>query len=503
MMIVLVGTISTSIVATVVFSEFFIDEQLDGLSLKGQAVVRLIADNVAPAVDFDDPDSADAILAGLVSDDDFEYAAIVKPDGAIFRFKGSFGKSDRFLADADETRVAFRNDRIHIAHPIRIRDRTAAVVLLGFSLQRIHKASVNIRYAGIGAGLFLAIAFTLYFSIAMGRTVILPIERFKVIVQRLGQGDLHLATELREAATGPREIVEIQDALARAIEAFSSNLQAIRRVATQLLHSAENLDRQTKGLRSSANEQAAAVTQSTSAMEEATQTGTRTKEAAGQILETAKRSQVFSDSGKQAVDKSSSEVKGIKHQVDVMVEAVNRLDVMLNEVDAPVASVTDVAASSHLLAINASIEAAKAGEAGSGFAIVAQEVRKLAHQSKTATEEVRSTLRGIQAGVSELAELSRASIERTDRGIASITHTGKVIENLGVVIGENSSNARQIAGAISQQVVGFNQITTAHRQVLELAQNNLRSIEDLKKLGEVLTVAASEMQEHVLMFKLE
>lgn len=502
MIIVLAGTISTSIVATVVFSEFFINEQLEGLSLKGRAVARLIAENVAPAVDFDDRDSADVILAGLVSDDDFEYAAIVKPDGAIFRSRGSFGKSDRFLAKTDTMGTAVRGNRIHITHPVRIRDRIAAVVLLGFSLKRIHEASVNIRYAGAGAGLFLAIAFTLYFSIAMGRTVILPIERFKVIVKRLGQGDLHLETELHEAISGPREILEIQEALARAIEAFSSNLQAIRKVATQLLHSAGNLDRRAGELRASANEQAAAVTQSTSAMEEATRTGTRTKEAAGQILETAEQSQVFSDSGKQAVDNSTSQIKAIKRRVDMIVEAVDRLLVMLSEVDATVASVTDVAASSQMLAINASIEAAKAGDAGSGFAIVAQEVRKLALQSKSATEEVRSTLRGIQTGVSELAELSRASIERTDRGIESITHTGEVIENLGVVIGENSSNARQIAGAIAQQVVGFDQITTAHRQVLELAQNNLRAIEDLKKLGEVLNAAASEMQGHVSMFKL-
>ena len=500
--ITVAGTIAISVVVTIIFNAFFTDQQREGLLLKGKALARLVAANISAAVDFDDAAAAGEVLKGVAQDDDVVYAAAIKPDATVFSYKGELVEDKLLRYNAGMTEARIGDRYIHVVQPLYIQKRRAAVVQIGLSLRRVEKAQRWIRVAGFGACLLLTVVFTAYFSYMIGRTVIRPIEGFKETIQRIGQGELWSTGRDGSEHTGPREIAEIHQALSLATGAFVQNIQAIRTAASELSKSAADIDKRTTELRKAADRQASSIDESAQAMEEATRTGQRSKQTADAILKTADQSLTVTQAGTKAVSDSSGQIEAIKKQVDLMVEAIERFDTQLSEVDVTIASVTDVASSSQMLAINASIEAAKAGEAGQGFEVVAKEVRRLSQQSKAATEEVRETLGGIQNAVSELAELSEASRERTDRGIESIEHTGGVINKLRQVIEENSNAARQIGTAVTEQVTGFTQMSVALQQVRDLAQENLGSIGDLKDLGEQLAATSVQMEAMIARFKL-
>jgi methyl-accepting chemotaxis protein len=123
--------------------------------------------------------------------------------------------------------------------------------------------------------------------------------------------------------------------------------------------------------------------------------------------------------------------------------------------------VKDVAEQSNLLALNASIEAAKAGEHGRGFAVVAMEMRNLAEQSKLAAGQVRAILSEVQKGTRAAVEATEEGNRRAKAAIALAESAGKAIQGLTDASRESSLAARQIANNTRQQTLGVEQIVTA------------------------------------------
>ncbi|MDD1705038.1 MAG: methyl-accepting chemotaxis protein [Methanoregula sp.] len=155
-----------------------------------------------------------------------------------------------------------------------------------------------------------------------------------------------------------------------------------------------------------------------------------------------------------------------------------------------IATVTDISEQSNLLAVNASIEAAKAGEFGKGFAVVAHEIHNLAGQSKKATANIRTLLTDIQRGVS-------STVISTEKGTKSVAAAARLtsdareaIEVLTRSIADSSREVIEIASSIQDQAAGMDQISNAMENIRDAAERNLKitrkaekTAEDLHELG--------------------
>jgi methyl-accepting chemotaxis protein len=211
------------------------------------------------------------------------------------------------------------------------------------------------------------------------------------------------------------------------------------------------------------------------------------------VSEKAMRALDVSKGGQKSVHEILEGMNQIQQQMDVIRMNVIRLSEQSQAVGEIIATVTDISEQSNLLAVNASIEAAKAGEFGKGFAVVATEIHNLAEQSKKATANIRVILTDIQRGVSSTAVSTEQGIRSVADAARLTSNAQEAIEVLARSIAETSREVVEIATSIQTQAAGVDQISRAMENIRDAAQKNLetthkaeKTAEDLHELGDRL-----------------
>jgi methyl-accepting chemotaxis protein len=166
-------------------------------------------------------------------------------------------------------------------------------------------------------------------------------------------------------------------------------------------------------------------------------------------------------------------MKRIQAQMGSIAESVVKLSEQSQAIGEIIATVNDLADQSNLLAVNAAIEAAKAGEHGRGFAVVAQEVKNLAEQSKQATKQVRGILGDIQKATSAAVLATEQGDKAVDAGVKQSTEAGESIRLLADGIIESARTAMQIAASSQQQLIGTDQVAIAMENIREASLQNV------------------------------
>lgn len=241
-------------------------------------------------------------------------------------------------------------------------------------------------------------------------------------------------------------------------------------------------------LASSASQAATATIETTSTVEEIRQTAQVSADKARSVADSAQGAARAAETGRHATEQTIEGLSRIRDQMTVIGESITRLNEHSQAVGEIVSTVADLAGQSNLLAVNASIEAAKAGEMGKGFAVVAQEIRNLADQSEESTKQVRGILAEVQKATGKAvlsAELGGKSV--LDGG-KQAEEAGQAIRSLSAAVQESSRAAVQISASSQQQLAGMEQVGRAMESIKQVAMQNA---EGSRQLG----TAARNLQE--------
>ena len=260
----------------------------------------------------------------------------------------------------------------------------------------------------------------------------------------------------------------------------SSTTRSLTAAIDSLTSSANELMAFTSQLTSSSTETATAVSETTTTMEEVRQTAQVANQKTRQVSENAQRAVQTSESGRKATEQTIEGMSRIRQQMDSIAESMVRLSEQTQAVGQIIATVDDLAQQSNLLAVNASIEAAKAGEHGRGFAVVAQEVKSLADQSKQATAQVRTILSDIQKATNVAVMATEQGSKAVETGVHQSSQAGETIVTLTTSIGEAAQAASQIAASSQQQLVGMNQVGLAIGNIKKASTQNVESARQLE-----------------------
>jgi methyl-accepting chemotaxis protein len=186
-------------------------------------------------------------------------------------------------------------------------------------------------------------------------------------------------------------------------------------------------------------------------------------------------------------------MKHIQGQMQSVAGSIVRLSEQSQAIGEIIATVTDLAEQSNLLAVNAAIEAAKAGEQGKGFAVVAQEVKSLAEQSKQATAQVRTILTDIQKAMSAAVMATEQGSKAVDAGVKQSEEASQAIRMLTESIAESAQAVTQIAASSQQQSVGMDQVAMAMENIKQASTQNVAgtrqaetAAQNLRDLGQTL-----------------
>ncbi|MHB8162731.1 MAG: methyl-accepting chemotaxis protein [Methanoregula sp.] len=208
------------------------------------------------------------------------------------------------------------------------------------------------------------------------------------------------------------------------------------------------------------------------------------------VSEKAMKAITVSGEGQKSVQEILDGMNHIQRQMDTIGMSVIKLSEQSQAIGEIIATVTDISEQSNLLAVNASIEAAKAGDFGKGFAVVAHEIHNLAEQSKQATANIRTILTDIQRGVSSTVVSTEQGTRSVADAVRLTSDAREAIEVLTRSIADSSREAIEITTSIQEQAAGVDQISLAMEKIRDAAQKNLeitrkveKTAEDLHELG--------------------
>ncbi|MBI3929014.1 MAG: methyl-accepting chemotaxis protein [Armatimonadetes bacterium] len=267
----------------------------------------------------------------------------------------------------------------------------------------------------------------------------------------------------------------------------------LKRAAEDTLSTAGQIESAARQQSATTSETAASVRQTTTTLEEIRQTSVMTNQKAGAVSEVAARSQNVSHEARQAVARGIQGMQQIHHQVEQIAQTILELSEKNIEIGDIVQAVNGIAEQSNLLAVNASIEAAKAEEHGKGFAVVAGEVKALATQSREATERIRVLLSEIQKSSNAAVMVTEQGAKRVEEGSRLMEELGATIDELNRVIEENADAAGQIAAASGEQFTGVEQITGAIRDVEQAANDSAAGAEQLSQASQQMARISQDL----------
>ncbi len=376
------------------------------------------------------------------------------------------------------------------------------------SISLFEKTRLNMLILGVTAFLLAAlIALILTLSITKPlqvATTLVTSRELSVDVSAYMKGNSELdlmiqsfSKEISERKRQEDELKVYRDQLEEMVNQRTADLSnvilEVKETVNILVSTSSQILAATIQVASGTAETATAITETSTTVEEVQQATKQSAQKAKNVAENAELVAKVSNEGQKAVEETVKGIGRIREQMDLIAQTVIRLSEQSQSIGGIIASVTDIADQSNLLAVNAAIEAAKAGENGRGFAVVAQEIKNLAGQSKQATLQVRNILFDIQKATGAAVMATEQGSKAVEAGVIQSAQAGEAIRILAKSSNEAVSAATQIVASSQQQVVGMEQIGVAMQNIkqagtetaLSMGQSE-KSAKNLNELGQKL-----------------
>ncbi len=291
------------------------------------------------------------------------------------------------------------------------------------------------------------------------------------------------------------------NAFARMVDNLREQTRQLVEGANVLGASANEIVASTAQLAATANESAAAVSETTTTVEEVKQTAQLASQKAKSVSDSAQKAAQISQSGRKSTEDVAAGMTRIRQQMDAIATSMVRLSEQSETIGEIIATVEDLASQSNLLAVNAAIEATKAGEHGKGFGVVAQEVKSLAEQSRQATKQVRTILGDIQKATTTAVMTTEQGSKAVEAGTRQTEVAGESIQALASSVTEAAQAATQIAASSQQQVVGVDQVAGAMESIKQASTQNVASATQLETSARNLSELGQRLKQIVERYK--
>ncbi|NMG65071.1 methyl-accepting chemotaxis protein [Azoarcus indigens] len=321
--------------------------------------------------------------------------------------------------------------------------------------------------------IFVAASAGMALGIYTYRTVVGALNSMKEVVVGVSSS---LDFTRRVAVSGNDEVADTTRAFNGLLDTVQQSLGQMVRHAGDVSAAAGRLATSANQVSTSSGEQSEASSSMAAAVEEMTVSINHVADRAGEANQLATHSGAVAQTGAQVIGKTLSDIKRIERAVSEAADIVASLDAESAKVNAVVAVIKEVADQTNLLALNAAIEAARAGEQGRGFAVVADEVRKLAERTAASTQEISATMASMQNGARNAVKGMNTAVEQV---VGSVGHAE-----------EAERSVREIENGAERTVAMVNEISEAIREQSAASSSIAQQVERIAQMTEENSAAA-------------
>ena len=345
----------------------------------------------------------------------------------------------------------------------------------------------------------VAIIASMGLAFLISRSITGPLALFMGHFKTIAEGDF--SKQFKTNSTG--EVGDLANALNALVAKVASMISQVQQAASDVAAAATEIAASGDEMSHGLNEQTAQVTQISAAIEEMSASVNEVARKSADATRGAKESGNAASEGGKIVSSTIDGMQGIHDAVNASSESVIELGKRGEQIGEIISVINDIAEQTNLLALNAAIEAARAGEHGRGFAVVADEVRKLADRTTEATEEISGSITAIQAETDQAVSRMKTGTEQVVVGMARATEAGKSLNQIVVSANDVTGMIQSIAAAAEQQsaassdiarnVASINTVSTqtaaGARESAMAAAELSNKAEQLKRLADQFKVA--------------
>ena len=372
----------------------------------------------------------------------------------------------------------------------------------------------------------IGVALIIFVIFIIARSVANPVKEMAGIAREVAAGNLtvqvHSAKSNDEIGTltdsffnmvkGLRTLVSQTNQSAEQLAASAEELTAS---AGQSAEAATNVAQSIIAVSEGSEKQACAVDETSNAISTISQSIQRLSEKSKNVSNLAGQAANEGKTGQQAIDRAGNQMGQINESSQAVQKAVDELSTSSQKIQEIVALITGIAGQTNLLALNAAIEAARAGEQGRGFAVVADEVRKLAEQSEEAAKQIASMIRGNVASIEGAVRAMDKTSENVTTGMKVMEEAGQAFAKIASHIEDVSMEVKEMTGSITEvakasgnvemsakQIEQISRDTSAHTQTVSAAtQEQSASAQEIASASQTLAHLAQELQQNIQRFR--
>ncbi|WP_086481608.1 methyl-accepting chemotaxis protein [Oceanospirillum sanctuarii] len=345
----------------------------------------------------------------------------------------------------------------------------------------------------------IGLAITVLVLFLIANSIITPMDETNRAMRNISQGEGDLTKRLD--ASGNDEMSQ----LARSFNLFVDQIQSVIREvdgSTQRVASAaEQLTQATSQSTEAIHRQTTETDQVATAINEMAATIHQVAQSAISAAETTRNAEKQTHTGKDDIDATTQTIAALSDEVGRATDVIKQLDDQANNIASVLDVIGGIAEQTNLLALNAAIEAARAGEQGRGFAVVADEVRTLASRTQDSTHEIETMIEKLQAGAKQAVSVMEASVASTKTTMERADETQAALEEIARGMLQVNDMISQIASAAEQQSAVAEQISASVVSIVDLSEDSSHSADQTRQASTELSSLAGELKQLIHRFK--
>jgi len=341
-------------------------------------------------------------------------------------------------------------------------------------------------------------ALMLVFTISLIRLLNRNIAILQQTLREVANGDLGVSANI----TQRNELGDMANSVNQTVTQLRNIIGGVKSVADQLAQNSQGISSVTERVTSRVDVQTDRIMQISAAMEEMSVSVTEISSGAGNVVNASNETQSIAEKGKEHMHKNMEASRRIVDSVESSSNSITELSHSIGKISEITKVIKDIAGQTNLLALNAAIEAARAGEQGRGFAVVADEVRKLAERTALSTADITNMVESISAKTDSTVRAMEMVKREVEGGSSYNQATNQTLNQIAEAAVHVTDLAHHIASATQEQSSASEETARNMEEISSITEENASSIHDVRKAAQGLADTAAELQRLVDQFKL-